>query len=53
MTVVGRFMRNTTWCSLTTFTSSTWRQNPTSVAVASGRIMKEWEWTTSLAVNGP
>ena len=53
MTVVGRLKRNTTSWSLMAFTSSTWRQNPARVAVASGRIMKAWECTTSLAVSGP
>src|SRR5919106_339065 len=53
MTVVGRLKRNTTWWSLTASTFSTWRQNPASVAVASGRTMSECEWTTSLAVRGP
>ena len=53
ISVVGRFMRNTTSWSLTIFTSSTLRQNPASVAVASGRSIMEWEWTTSFAVNWP
>ena len=34
-------------------TSSTLRQNGARVAVVSGRIMRAWECTTSLAVNCP